>query len=372
MLKFRLDKKDKDTGARAGTINTSRGVIETPVFMPVGTQGCVKSMTFQRLKRMRIQVILANTYHLYLRPGLDVIKKAGGLHNFCGWKGPILTDSGGYQVFSMSELRKISADGVCFRSHLDGSEHFIGPKEAVNIQDIIGSDIAMVFDECTPFPATYDYACNSVSLSVKWARLCKNFHNSVKQALFGIVQGSVYKDLRIKCAKELVDIGFDGYAIGGLSVGEPETVMYEITDVVAPYLPEDKPRYLMGCGTPANIVEAVSRGIDMFDCVMPTRNARNGSAFTHRGKINIRNAKYKTDFGPVEKGCGCFACKNYSRAFIRHMIIAGEILGAELLTCHNLYFYNRVMKDIRISVKKGVFPVFKERFLKTYNEKGDA
>ncbi|MBN2190441.1 MAG: tRNA guanosine(34) transglycosylase Tgt [Candidatus Aureabacteria bacterium] len=371
MFKFRLIKKDKRSGARAGMLKTGHGVVDTPVFMPVGTQGSVKSMSFQDLEKMRIQIILANTYHLYLRPGMDVIEKAGGLHNFCGWQGPILTDSGGYQVFSMSELRKIEDNGVCFRSHLDGSQHFIGPKEAIDIQRVIGSDIAMVFDECTPFPATYDYACNSVSLSVKWARLCKNFHNSGSQALFGIVQGSVYKDLRIKCAQELVDIGFDGYAIGGLSVGEPDTVMYEIADTVLPYLPESKPRYLMGCGTPVNIIEAVSRGIDMFDCVMPTRNARNGSAFTSRGKINIRNAGYKLDFGPIERGCGCFACKNYSRAFIRHMIIAGEMLGAKLLTCHNLHFYNRMMHDIRASIKKGKFCAYKEKFLKTYNEKGE-
>ena len=364
---FKLEKKDKSTKARAGVIKTAHGLIETPVFMPVGTQGTVKAMSPDELKKIKVQIILGNTYHLYLRPGMEVIKEAGGLHKFANWNGPILTDSGGYQVFSMSELRDIRDEGVYFKSHLDGSEHFIGPKESIEIQEVLGSDIAMVFDECTPFPATHDYACNSVTLSVKWAGFCKEVHRLKNQALFGIVQGSIYSDLRRKCADQLVDIGFDGYAIGGLSVGEPDSVMYEVIDITEPCLPEDKPRYLMGCGTPLNLLEVIAKGMDMFDCVMPTRNARNGSAFTSHGKINIRNEKFKKDFSSVEKNCKCYVCSHYSRAYLRHLIVAGEILGARLLTYHNLYFYTKLMRNARKAILKGKFEKFKDNFVKEYS-----
>ena len=364
-MEFNLEKTDEKSSARAGVLTTSRGEIKTPVFMPVGTQGTVKTLSSEDLDEIGIKIILGNTYHLFLRPGTDIIRKAGGLHQFMNWQRPMLTDSGGFQVFSLSKLRKITDNGVEFQSHIDGSYRFLGPDEAMQIQGVLGSDIAMCFDECTPFPCEYNYAKESVLVTLKWSQRCKDIQNE-NQALFGIVQGSTFQDLRLMCCDELIAMDFDGYAVGGLSVGEPDILMYEVLDYTCPRLPAEKPRYLMGCGTPLNLLECVERGIDMFDCVMPTRNGRNGTAFTARGKVVVRNSLYKEDWKPLDEDCSCLVCRKYTRGYIRHLFSAGEILGLRLVTYHNLYFYNNLMKQIRESILNGTFSEFKKAFVDTY------
>lgn len=366
-IKYRVIKKDTRTKARLGILETPHGVIETPVFMPVGTQATVKAMTPEELKEMGATIILGNTYHLYLRPGHKIIEKAGGLHKFMNWDRAILTDSGGFQVFSLSSLRKITEDGVEFRSHIDGSKHFFTPEKVIEIQNSLGSDIIMSFDECAPYPADYDYVKRSMELTIKWAERGKKAHkNTDRQALFGIVQGGTYKDLRRECAERLVDMDFPGYAIGGLSVGEPKDLMYEIIDFTTDYLPHDKPRYLMGVGTPEDLIEGVIRGVDMFDCVLPTRIARNGTVFTSRGKLIVRDAPYAEDFSPLDEECDCYTCKNYSRAYLRHLFKAKEILAARLATYHNLYFLIKLMEKIREAIRQDRLLEFKEEFLKKY------
>ncbi|MBI5875692.1 MAG: tRNA guanosine(34) transglycosylase Tgt [Deltaproteobacteria bacterium] len=364
---FELIKKDLRSQARLGKITTSHGPVNTPVFMPVGTQATVKAMTPEELKEIGAEIILSNTYHLYLRPGHELIKNIGGLHKFMHWDRPILTDSGGYQVFSHNELRKIKEEGVYFQSHLDGSKHFLSPEKTIEIQEALGADIVMCFDECTPYPATRDYTADSMERTHRWAKRCKEkfIHDSqftAHSSLFGIVQGGMFQDLRKQSAEEITGIGFDGYAIGGLSVGEDKALMYEMTDAVIPYLPENKPRYLMGVGTPEDLVECVARGVDMFDCVMPTRNARNGTLFTKHGKLGIRGALFANDKKPVEDGCGCYTCKNYSRAYLRHLFAANEILAARLGTYHNLYYYINLMQDMRRAIEEDGFEEFRKEF----------
>lgn len=353
-MKFELLKTNLASKARAARITTDHGIIETPIFMPVGTQGTVKAVNQKLLlEDIRAQIVLSNTYHLYLRPGTETLNLAGGLHEFMSWEKPILTDSGGYQVFSLSELRKLKADGVEFRSHLDGSKHFFTPEKVIEIQRIIGSDIMMALDECTPFPCDYDYAVNSTKLTSKWAVLNKlAFENSnslygFDQNLFGIIQGSVYKDLREKSAADLFKLDFDGYAIGGLAVGEPTETMYDLVNFTTDFMPENKPRYLMGVGRPENILEAIDRGVDMFDCVMPTRNARNANLFTSNGTLSMRNAKYKNDFSIIDENCDCYTCRNFTKAYLRHLFIAGEILALELASIHNLHFYLWLVTEAR-------------------------
>ncbi|MDO8549970.1 MAG: tRNA guanosine(34) transglycosylase Tgt, partial [Ignavibacteria bacterium] len=339
MLKFSLIGKDKK--ARAGVLETDHGIVETPAFMPVGTQGTVKAVNQKYLEEIKTQIVLSNTYHLYLRPGTEVLEKAGGLHSFMNWNKPILTDSGGFQVFSLSELRKVKPEGVEFSSHLDGSAHFFTPEKVVKIQRSIGSDIMMVLDECTPYPCDYEYAFNSAKLTSSWALMSKEaFEKSLplyghKQFMFGIIQGSVYKDLRELSANDLIKLDFDGYAIGGLAVGEPVEIMYDMVDFTTSLMPENKPRYLMGVGRPENLLEAIERGIDMFDCVMPTRNGRNAYLFTSGGVLSMRNAKYKDDFSSIDENCNCYTCTNFSKAYLRHLFIAGEILALELASIHN-------------------------------------
>jgi queuine tRNA-ribosyltransferase len=359
---FKLVKKDRDTRARLGEITTPHGVARTPIFMPVGTRATVKTMTPEDLKTVGAEIILSNTYHLYLRPGHELIRKLGGLHRFMGWDRPILTDSGGYQVFSHSELRKISEEGVRFQSHLDGSYHFLTPESATGIQEALGADIIMCFDECAPYPSTYDYVLGSTEMTLRWALRCKQAKSRADQALFGIVQGGMYRDLRERCAGELAEIGFDGYAIGGLSVGETKPLMYEVTEYTADALPVDRPRYLMGVGTPEDLVEGVALGVDMFDCVMPTRNARTGTLFTSFGKLVIRNAQYSEDERPVDPECGCYTCRNFSRAYLRHLFMSGEILALRLNTLHNLSYYLELMRGIRLSIEQDSFLQFKQRF----------
>lgn len=369
-MNFSVVHKDSSSKARAGTLETAHGIIETPIFMPVGTQGTVKAVPQRILKdEIKAQIILGNTYHLYLRPGTDILEKAGGLHNFMGWNGPILTDSGGFQVYSLSALRKMKSDGVEFRSHLDGSKHFFSPEKVIEIQRSIGSDIMMVLDECTPYPCDYEYAQKSQMLTSEWAVLNKEaFDNSeplygYKQHLFGIVQGSVYKDLRERSALDLTAVGFDGYAIGGLAVGEPAADMYEIVDFTTDFLPENQPRYLMGVGRPENILEAIERGVDMFDCVMPTRNARNAYLFTSDGIVSIRNNSYKDEFTPLDKDCECYTCKNFSKAYLRHLFISKEILAYELASVHNLTFYLNLVKNAREAIKKDNFTEWKNSII---------
>jgi len=370
MFKYELIKKDTQSRARLGKITTPHGEIETPVFMPVGTQATVKAMTPDELRDINATIILSNTYHLYLRPGHELVKEAGGLHGFMNWDRAILTDSGGFQVFSLGDLRKIEEKGVTFRSHLDGSSHFISPEIAMEIENALGADIIMAFDECAPYPCDYDYAKASQEMTTRWAKRCKDAHqNTEKQALFGIVQGSMYKDLREKSARDLVDMNFPGYAIGGLSVGEPAEMMYEMLDFTVPFLPEDKPRYNMGVGSPDYLIESVYRGIDMCDCVLPTRIARNGTAMTTYGKVVVRNAIYAHDYSPLDPECDCYACKNFTRAYIRHLVKAGEILGARLITIHNLRFLIKLMENIRESIKNDKFLEFREDFYKKYNGK---
>lgn len=364
MFNFSLLKTDTASSARLGKIETSHGEIRTPVFMPVGTQATVKTLSPEDLYVIGAEIVLANTYHLFLRPGHELIREMGGLHRFMNWNRPILTDSGGFQVFSLAGLRKITEDGVKFQSHLDGGvKHFITPEDTVAIQEALGADIIMAFDECTPYPATRDYAQESLERTIRWAERCKKSKADTGQALFGIVQGGMYPDLRRRAAEALVEIGFDGYAIGGLSVGETKQMMYEMIEAVVPHLPEQSPRYLMGVGTPEDLLEAVERGIDMFDCVMPTRNARNGTFFTSTGKVVIRNAQYERDRGPIDPECGCYTCRNYSRAYLRHLFNAGEVLGLRLGTIHNLYFYLDLMRGIRQGIEQGAFGEFKKRFL---------
>lgn len=367
MFKYELIKKSNECNARLGKIYTDHGEIETPIFMPVGTRATVKTMTPDELKDIGSQIILGNTYHLYLRPGMDIIKKAGGLHKFMNWDLPILTDSGGFQVFSLANNRKIYEEGVEFRSHIDGSKQFISPEISIDIQNTLGSDIMMSFDECAPYPADYDYIKNSMERTTRWAKRCKDHHkNTDKQALFGIVQGGMYKDLRERSARDLVDLDFPGYSIGGLSVGEPLELMNEMLDHTIQFLPEDKPRYNMGIGSPNYIFESVERGIDMMDCVLPTRIARNGTVFTSDGRLVIKNARYKEDFSPLDHNCDCYTCKNYTRAYIRHLFNVDEILGLRLATIHNLYFLIELMEKIRESIKNDNFKSLKDDFYKKY------
>ncbi len=348
--------------ARQGQLQFGRGVIDTPAFMPVGTYGTVKAMTPEELEGMGAQIILGNTFHLWLRPGMEVIRAHGDLHDFTHWEKPILTDSGGFQVYSLGQMRRITEEGVHFRSPVDGSRVFMGPEESMQIQRDLGSDIVMIFDECTPYPATEEEARVSMELSLRWARRSRDAHGDNPAALFGIVQGGVYTELRQRSLDGLMEIGFDGYAVGGLSVGEPAQDRWRVLDFLAQRLPEDRPRYLMGVGTPADIVEAVSRGIDMFDCVMPTRNARNGHLFTHQGVVRIRNACHAKDTRPVDAHCDCYTCRNYSRAYLRHLQRCNEILGARLNTIHNLYYYQKLMADLRAAIRAGNLTQFRQDF----------
>lgn len=366
-VKYELIKESTECKARLGKLHTPHGIIETPIFMPVGTRATVKTMTPEELKDLGAQIILSNTYHLYLRPGHELIKEAGGLHKFMNWDKPILTDSGGFQVFSLGDLRKITEEGVEFRSHIDGSRHFISPEKSIEIQNALGSDIIMAFDECAPYPSDRDYVKHSLERTTRWAKRCKEAHrNPETQALFGIVQGGMYRDLREQSAKEIMDLDFPGYAIGGLSVGEPKELMYEVLDYTVPLLPKNKPRYLMGVGSPDCLFEGVIRGIDMFDCVLPTRIARNGTVMTSQGKVVIRNAKYARDFGKLDPECDCYTCRNYSRAYIRHLFNVNEILGARLTTIHNLYFLLKLMENIRLAIKEDRLLQYKEEFFKKY------
>ncbi len=366
-VKYELIKTCKQTGARLGRLHTPHGVIETPIFMPVGTQATVKAMTPEELKEIGSQIILSNTYHLYMRPGHDLIERAGGLHKFMNWDKPILTDSGGFQVFSLGPLRKIKEEGVEFRSHLDGSKHFLSPEKATEIQNALGSDIIMAFDECAPYPADRQYVKNSLERTTRWLERCKAAHKyPEKQALFGIVQGGMYKELREQSAKEITAIDLPGYAIGGLSVGEPKDMMYEVLDYTVPLLPEDKPRYLMGVGSPDDLLEGVLRGIDMFDCVLPTRIARNGTAMTSQGKVVVRNASYAEDFTNLDPECDCYTCKNYTKAYLRHLIKCNEILGARLLTIHNLHFLLKMMENVREAIKEDRLLDYKKDFFEKY------
>jgi len=360
---FELIKECKHTKARLGKLHTPHGVIDTPTFMPVGTQATVKAMSPAELNDIGAQIILSNTYHLFIRPGHKLIEKAGGLHSFMNWNKPILTDSGGFQVFSLNELRKISEEGVEFKSYLDGTKHFFTPERVMEIQESLGADIIMAFDECTPYPCDKEYANKSMERTFRWLNRCYEAHNSNKnQALFGIIQGGTFKDLRIESAKRTTSIDLPGYAIGGLSVGEPKEIMNEIIEYIIPYLPNNKPRYLMGVGSPDYLVEGAIRGIDMFDCVLPTRIARNGTVMTSNGKLVVRNAIYAEDFRPIDENCDCYACRNFSRAYIRHLIKAGEILGARLTTIHNLRFLQNLMKNIRKSIENDELLNFKSDF----------
>ena len=362
IFKFTLEKQSGN--ARARHIITPHGKIETPIFMPVGTVATVKAMSPNELNDINAQIILSNTYHCYLRPGSDIIKKAGGLHNFMSWQKPILTDSGGFQVMSLSGIRKITPDGVKFQSYIDGSYHFFTPEKAIQVQNDLGADIIMSFDECPPFSADRKYIEKSLNTTLDWAKRGKIAHqNTEKQALFGIVQGGIHNDLRIKSAESLIEIDFPGYSIGGLAVGEPAEEMYRITDLLNPILPKDKPRYLMGVGTPANILQNIANGIDMFDCVMPTRNARKGSIFTWQGKMIIKAARYKEDFRPIDENCTCYACQNFSRAYIRHLISMEEILGQRLATIHSLHFYLELTTAIRKAILEDKFHNFYKQYI---------
>ncbi|HAM39041.1 MAG: tRNA guanosine(34) transglycosylase Tgt [Elusimicrobia bacterium RIFOXYC2_FULL_34_12] len=360
----------KDGKSRLGILHTSHGDIETPCFMPVGTQGTVKAIFPSDLIKMGAKIILANTYHLYLRPGMDIIKQAGGLHKFINWSLPILTDSGGFQVFSMNDLRKISEQGVEFRSHIDGSKHFFTPEKVIEIQDVLGSDVIMVLDECVEYPVEHDYVKASAELTLRWAKRSKVKYNELNlnnnRLLFGIIQGSTYKDLRKFSAESTVEIGFDGYAIGGLSVGEPSERMYEMVSETEKFLPEYKPRYLMGVGTPEDLLLCIEQGIDMFDCVLPTRNARNGQALTSAGKVNLKNARYKNDFSPLDSECDCYTCKNFTKAYLSHLFRAEEFLGLQLNSLHNLNFMLKLTETIRNSISEGKFKETKKEFLKKY------
>ncbi len=367
VIRYEHIKTCKQTGARLGIVHTPHGSFETPVFMPVGTQATVKAMSPEEMKEIGAGIILSNTYHLWLRPGTEVIEQAGGLHKFMNWDRPILTDSGGFQVFSLSKLRDIKEEGVHFRHHLNGSKLFLSPEKAMQIQNVLGSDIMMAFDECPPYPATYDYMKKSVERTSRWAERCLEAHERKDaQALFGIVQGGEYEDLRVQSAKDLVSLDFPGYAIGGLSVGEPKEVMNRALEFTVPHLPADKPRYLMGVGTPDSLIDGAIRGIDMFDCVLPTRIARNGTLMTSKGRLVVRNAKFKNDFRPLDENCDCYACQNYSRAYIHHLIKTEEIFGLRLTSYHNLYFLVNLMEDVRQAIREDRLGDFREEFFEQY------
>ena len=366
-IEYELLHIDKNSGARRGIVHTPHGDIQTPVFMPVGTQATVKSMTPEELKEIGAQIILSNTYHLYLRPGHKLVKEAGGLHNFMRWDRPILTDSGGFQVFSLGDLRKITEEGVEFKSHLDGSKHFFSPESVMEIEEALGADIIMSFDECVGYPATREYTENSMERTTRWAKRCKAAHkNTDKQGLFGIIQGGFYKDLREKSARDLIELDLTGYAIGGISVGETKEEFLDILRYTAPLMPRNKPRYLMGVGTPDYLIEAAIAGIDMCDCVLPTRIARNGTAMTWNGKVVVRNATYERDFSPLDPECDCYTCRNYTRAYIRHLVKANEILGVRLLSIHNLYFLTKLMERVRIEIENDNLANFRDEFYKKY------
>ncbi|MEY2481033.1 MAG: queuine tRNA-ribosyltransferase [Verrucomicrobiota bacterium] len=367
MLKmFELLAQDRHTKARRGRLTTAHGTIDTPAFMPVGTQGSVKAVSPRELRELNAQIILGNTYHLFVRPGLDVIKHFGGLHKFMNWDGPILTDSGGYQIFSLAKLRKISEEGVHFQNHVDGTPAFISPEIAMEIQATLGSDIAMVLDECPPWPCERDYAARSLEMTTRWAKRCKDAPRQDRQLLFGIVQGATFDDLRKASAQAVVDLGFDGYAIGGVSVGEPQEEMMRAVESSEPFLPNDKPRYAMGLGTPPQLLEMIARGIDMFDCVLPTRLARNGTAFTSTGTLNLKNAEFAMDKNPIEEGCECPACAEFARGYIRHLVKAEEILGLRLITLHNLHFYVDLMRQARDAIENGTFEKLRKNFVAGY------
>lgn len=369
-IKYNLLHEEKNTKARLGTIETNYGVVKTPMFMPVGTRATVKMLTPEELYDVHSGVILANTYHLWLRPGEDLVEKAGGLHKFMNYQGPILTDSGGYQVFSLANPKDITEEGVHFKSHIDGSKLFLTPEKSIGIQNKLDSDIAMSFDECPPASATYEYMKNSIERTLRWAERGKKVHANPRQSLFGIVQGGAYEDLRKFSAIETVKLDFDGYSIGGVANdNESKEDMYKAIDYSIPYLPKDKPRYLMGVGEPSDIVEGVIRGIDMFDCVLPTRIARHGNAFTKHGKMNLKNAKYKEDFTPIEDSCDCYACQNYTKAYIRHLINVDEALGGRLLSIHNIRFLIRLTEELREAIKEDRLLEYREEFYQNYHEK---
>lgn len=372
---YELIKTCKQTGARLGIVHTPHGSFETPTFMPVGTQATVKTMSPEELKEMSAKIILSNTYHLFLRPGHEIVREAGGLHKFMNWDRAILTDSGGFQVFSLSDMRNIEEEGVHFRSHLNGDKLFISPEKAMEIQNALGSDIMMAFDECAPYPAEHSYVKHSLERTTRWAERCLNSHaRPHDQALFAIVQGGMYEDLRIQSAKDLTSMDFPGYAIGGLSVGEPKPLMYVALETTVPLLPDSKPRYLMGVGSPDALVEGSMRGIDMFDCVLPTRIARNGTTMTSQGRLVVRNAKFTRDFGPLDPNCDCYTCCNYSRAYLRHLIKADETFGLRLTTYHNLYFLLNLMRQVREAIREDRLRDFRDEFFEAYgmdrNESG--
>ena len=392
---FELLAQDRQTKARRGRLTTAHGIIDTPAFMPVGTQGTVKAVSPGELRELKAQIILGNTYHLFVRPGLDVIERFGGLHNFMGWNGPILTDSGGYQIFSLAKLRKITEEGVEFQNHIDGARAFISPEIAMEIQTALGSDIAMALDECVPYPCEYDYAAKSAELTKRWAKRCKEWKernaehrtpnverrtedsinyqlSTTDSLLFGIVQGGTFDDLRRESAQAIVELGFGGYAIGGVSVGEPEKEMMAVVESVEPFLPTDKPRYAMGLGTPPQLLEMIARGMDMFDCVLPTRLARNGTAFATTGTLNLKNAEFTLDKRPIEDNCACYSCRDFSRSYIRHLIKAEEILGLRLITLHNLHFYLNLMSRARVEIECGTFDQFRKAFVAEYKTRDAA
>ena len=373
-IRYELIKTCAQTGARLGIVHTPHGSFETPTFMPVGTQATVKAMSPEELKEMNAGIILSNTYHLWLRPGNDIVKEAGGLHKFMNWDRPILTDSGGFQVFSLSQFRKIEEEGVHFRNHLNGDKLFLSPEKAMEIQNDLGSDIMMAFDECPPYPATYEYMLASVDRTTRWAKRCKEAHQRPdEQGLFGIIQGGEYEDLRKRSAEALVELDFPGYAIGGLSVGEPKDVMNKVLDFTAPLMPADKPRYLMGVGSPDSLIDGSIRGIDMFDCVLPTRIARNGTLMTSEGRMVIKNAKYARDFRPIDENCDCYTCKNYTRAYVRHLLRTEETFGLRLTSYHNLRFLIKLMEDVRQAIREDRLGDFKEEFFEKYGyNKPDA
>jgi queuine tRNA-ribosyltransferase len=366
-VRYELIKECKQSGARLGRLHTPHGTIDTPIFMPVGTQATVKAMSPEELKEMGSQIILSNTYHLFLRPGHEIVKEAGGLHTFMNWDRAILTDSGGFQVFSLSQLRNITEEGVSFRSHLSGEKLFISPEKAMEIQNALGADIIMAFDECPPYPAEREYVKASTERTYRWLKRCISAHQRPdEQALFGIVQGGMYRDLREESARRLVDLDLPGYAVGGLSVGEPKEIMYEVLSYTTPLLPKDKPRYLMGVGSPDALIQGAILGIDMFDCVLPTRIARNGTTMTSQGRVVVRNAKYARDFTPLDPNCDCYTCKNYTRAYLRHLIKADEIFGLRLTTYHNLYFLLRLMEKVRQAIMEDRLLTFRDEFMNRY------
>ena len=370
VFSFEIRHESKNSLARRGRLHTSHGAVDTPIFMPVGTQASVKSVTREDLEQAGVEIILANTYHLYLRPGHEVIRRLGGLHKFMNWPHLILTDSGGFQVYSLARLRKVTEEGVIFQSHLDGSRHFLGPDKAMEIQLALGSDIMMAFDECVPFPCDYDYVKRSVELTTSWARKCIAHKGRGRGSIFGIVQGGTYPDLRRRSAEALVELDFDGYAIGGLSVGEDAAIRAEMIQVVKELLPKEKPVYLMGVGTPEDLLEGVMLGVDMFDCVMPTRNARNGSLFTWKGKISIKNARFIDDERPLDEECKCYTCRNYSRAYLRHLFMARELLAYRLNTIHNIYFYLDFMRKLQDAITEERLDSFKKTFYERQKAEG--